>query len=137
LAKTNNHSYWAAWSVMAASVALNRQDLFNWSVKEYRIAAGQIEADGTLPNERKRRERAAAYHNYALQPLVMHRFAQANGVDLLPENQYALQRLANWVLQHDNRNVDWLAPYCTLTKCDSAFTARCQSYTKNRRMAAI
>jgi hypothetical protein len=56
---------------MAASVALNRQDLFNWSVKEYRIAAGQIEADGTLPNERKRRERAAAYHNYALQPLVM------------------------------------------------------------------
>jgi hypothetical protein len=56
---------------MAASVALNRQDLFNWSVKEYRIAAGQIEADGTLPNERQRRERAAAYHNYALQPLVM------------------------------------------------------------------
>jgi hypothetical protein len=56
---------------MAASVALNRQDLFNWSVKEYRIAARQIEADGTLPNERQRRERAAAYHNYALQPLVM------------------------------------------------------------------
>lgn len=137
LAKTNNHSYWAAWSVMAASVALNRQDLFNWSVKEYRIAARQIEADGTLPNERQRRERAAAYHNYALQPLVMiASFAKANGVDLFPENQYALQRLANWVLQHDNRNTDWLVPYCTLVKCDSVTISLRDASPpqKNRRM---
>ena len=137
LAKTNNHSYWAAWSVMAASVALNRQDLFKWSVKEYRIAARQIEADGTLPNERQRRERAAAYHNYALQPLVMiASFAKANGVDLFPENQYALQRLANWVLQHDNRNTDWLVPYCTLVKCDSVTISLRDASPpqKNRRM---
>lgn len=29
LEKTNNHSYWAAWSVMATSVATNRRDLFD------------------------------------------------------------------------------------------------------------
>ena len=29
LEKTNNHSYWAAWSVMATSIATNRRDLFD------------------------------------------------------------------------------------------------------------
>lgn len=120
LEKTNNHSYWAAWSVMATSVALNRRDLFDWSVKEYRIAAGQIGANGTLPNERKRRARAVAYHNYALQPLVMiASFAQANHVDLLAENNHALQRLASYVLRNDRQDRQWLEPYCTLVKCDS------------------
>ncbi|VTP68240.1 Alginate lyase precursor [Leclercia adecarboxylata] len=44
LKSTNNHSYWAAWAVMASAVALDRRDLFAWSLKEYRIAAGQIAA---------------------------------------------------------------------------------------------
>jgi poly(beta-D-mannuronate) lyase len=63
-------------------------------------------------------------------------FAKANGVDLFPENQYALQRLANWVLQHDNRNTDWLVPYCTLAKCDSVTISLRDSSSpqKNRRM---
>lgn len=120
LSKTNNHSYWAAWSVMATSVAVNRQDLFDWSLKEYRIAAGQIEADGTLPNERQRRERATAYHNYALQPLVMiASFAQANNKDVMQENNHALIRLARYVLQHDKSHLEWLEPYCTLIECDN------------------
>lgn len=137
LAKTNNHSYWAAWSVMATSVALNRRDLFDWSVKEYRIAAGQIGHDGTLPNERKRRERAVAYHNYALQPLVMMAsFAQANRVDLLAEHDRALQRLASYVLRHDNHDLQWLAPYCTLVKCDNVTISMrdAQRPLKDRRL---
>lgn len=136
LSKTNNHSYWAAWSVMAASVALDRRDLFEWSLKEYRIAASQINANGVLPNEQKRGPRAVAYHHYALQPLVMiASFAKANQVDITQQNRGALKRLAGYVLTHDTHD-EWLEPYCDLTKCDSVTLARRdgQRPIKNRRL---
>jgi poly(beta-D-mannuronate) lyase len=139
LEKTNNHSYWAAWSVMATSVATNRRDLFDWSVKEFKVGANQVDKDGFLPNELKRNQRALAYHNYALPPLAMiASFAQVNGVDLRPENNGALQRLGERVLAGVNdpdsfkqRNGDkqdmtdlkidskfaWLEPYCSLYSC--------------------
>jgi poly(beta-D-mannuronate) lyase len=123
LRKTNNHSYWAAWAVMATAVALDRRDLFDWSVKEYRIAAGQIAADGHLPNEQKRGARALAYHNYALQPLVMiASFAAANGQDVVAENNGALGRLAGYVLSQKQTDPVWLEPWCDITDCDA--TAR-------------
>ena len=139
LDKTNNHSYWAAWAVMATSVATNRKDLFDWSVKEFRLAATQVDQDGFLPNELKRKQRALAYHNYALAPLAMiASFAQVNGVDLRPENNGALKRLGDQVLagvkspdaiasrsgesqdmtdlKADNKYA-WLEPYCSLYSC--------------------
>ncbi|MDE1164961.1 MAG: mannuronate-specific alginate lyase [Pseudomonas sp.] len=144
--KTNNHSYWAAWSVMSASVATNRRDLFDWSVKEFKIGANQIDAQGFLPNELKRRQRALAYHNYALPPLAMiASFAQANGVDLRQENNSALKRLGDRVLagvddsdQFQQKNgqkqdmtdlkVDskfaWLEPWCSLYSCGPDVLAR-------------
>ncbi|MDP3977923.1 MAG: mannuronate-specific alginate lyase [Pseudomonas sp.] len=141
LKKINNHSYWTAWSVMAAAVALDRRDLFDWSVEQFRVAANQVDEDGFLPNEIKREHRALAYHNYALPPLAMiASFAQANAVDLRPENQGALKRLAERVLDGVNDPDDfasktgekqdmedlrkdnkysWLAPYCTLYACSA------------------
>ncbi len=139
LAKINNHSYWAAWSVMATAVVTDRRDLFDWAVKEYRVAANQVDADGFLPNELKRKQRALAYHNYALPPLAMiASFAQANGVDLRKENNFALQRLGEGVLAgardpvHFNTRAGvkqdlkdlkidskyaWLEPWCALYQC--------------------
>ena len=137
--KTNNHSYWAAWAVMATSVATNRKDLFDWSVKEFRVGANQVDSTGFLPNELKRKQRALAYHNYALAPLAMiASFAQANGMDLRPENNGALKRLGDKVLagtlkpddfaarsgesqdmtdvEKDNKFA-WLEPYCSLYSC--------------------
>ena len=141
LDKTNNHSYWAAWSVMATSIATNRRDLFDWAVKEYKVGANQVDADGFLPNELKRQQRALAYHNYALPPLAMiASFAQVNGVDLRQENQGALKRLGDRVLagvkdpdafedksgkEQDmtDLKVDskfaWLEPYCSLYSCSA------------------
>jgi len=125
LKSTNNHSYWAAWAVMASAVALARRDLFAWSLKEYRIAAGQIAADGTLANEQRRRERALAYHNYALQPLVMiASFAAANKVDVTQENHGALARLVNYVLQQKDADLEWLEPWCALSHCSSVTLSR-------------
>jgi poly(beta-D-mannuronate) lyase len=124
---------------MATSVATNRKDLFDWSVKEFRLAATQVDQDGFLPNELKRKQRALAYHNYALAPLAMiASFAQVNGVDLRPENNGALKRLGDQVLagvkspdaiasrsgesqdmtdlKADNKYA-WLEPYCSLYSC--------------------
>ncbi|MDW3713059.1 MULTISPECIES: mannuronate-specific alginate lyase [unclassified Pseudomonas] len=139
LKKINNHSYWAAWSVMATAVATNRRDLFDWSVDQFRVAASQVDKDGFLPNELKREQRALAYHNYSLPPLAMiAAFAQANGVDLREENNGALRRLGERVIAgvddqepFDDRtgkdqDMDelekhakfaWLEPWCALYGC--------------------
>nr|WP_231387662.1 mannuronate-specific alginate lyase [Pseudomonas nitroreducens] len=139
LKKINNHSYWAAWSVMSTAVVTNRRDLFDWSVQEFKVAANQVDNDGYLPNELKRRQRALSYHNYSLPPLTMiAAFAQVNGVDLRQENNGALQRLANRVMQgvddqdafdektgndqdmgdlKENSKFAWLEPYCALYRC--------------------
>lgn len=141
LDKTNNHSYWAAWSVMATSIATDRRDLFDWAVKEFKVGANQVDAQGFLPNELKRQQRALAYHNYALPPLAMiASFAQANGVDLRPENNGALKRLGERVLagakdpdaferksgkaqDMTDLKVDskfaWLEPFCSLYTCSA------------------
>ncbi|WP_309137377.1 mannuronate-specific alginate lyase [Pseudomonas sp. LS44] len=141
LKQINNHSYWAAWSVMATAVVTDRRDLFDWSVQQFQVAAGQVDAGGYLPNEMKREQRALAYHNYALPPLAMiAAFAQANGVDLREDHDHALRRLAERVmagvddpdefadksgedqdmtdLKKDSK-FSWLEPYCTLYRCSA------------------
>ncbi|MDF7760607.1 mannuronate-specific alginate lyase [Kosakonia cowanii] len=158
LNKVNNHSYWAAWALMATSVATGRQDLFDQSLTIYRTALQQIDAEGFLPNELRRRQRALAYHNYALQPLVMIAlFARANGVDTLKENSTALPRLATQViagldnpqpftersgaaqdiafLQHP-ANLAWLEAWCQLADCDNALRTRLANLRplQNRRL---
>jgi poly(beta-D-mannuronate) lyase len=146
LEKTNNHTYWAAWAVMASAVVLDRRDLFDWAVKEFRTGASQVDAQGFLPNELKREKRALSYHNYSLPPLAMiASFAQANGVDLRGENDRALQRLGQLVIKgakdpelferkngqkqdmnevEDSAKWSWLEPWCSLYSCDAEALAR-------------
>lgn len=146
LEKMNNHEYWAAWAVAASAVALDRRDLFEWAVAQYRTAARQIDKDGYLPNELKRDTRALYYHNYALTPLAMiAAFGKANGVDLARENDYALKRLAERVLagiedpdafkdktgkkqivpDFDERSkFAWMEPYCWTLSCDADLLSR-------------
>ncbi|WP_240155598.1 mannuronate-specific alginate lyase [Candidatus Pantoea multigeneris] len=134
LQRINNHSYWAAWAVMSSAVVTNRRDLFEWATGRWQIAASQTDAQGMLPNELRRRQRALSYHNYALEPLVMiARFAAANQVrlPLRPlrqlsqnvidgiQNATPFQKASGYAqlplrLPQD---VVWLLPYCTLLPC--------------------
>jgi poly(beta-D-mannuronate) lyase len=92
--RRNNHLYWAAWSVMAAAVALDDQETFDWSVGRYRFAMDQIEDDGTLPLEMARRSKALHYHLYSIPPLVLIAETGArNGLNLYAEQGGALHRL--------------------------------------------
>lgn len=142
LARTNNHSYWAAWAIMATSVVTNRQDLFQHALTMYRTGAGQVDSEGFLPNELRRRQRAFSYHNYAVQPLVMIAlFARSNHVEVMDENHAALARLATRVITgfdsddafnqkagvsqdlaftRQDSSYAWLEGWCVLTQCDTA-----------------
>ncbi|MDD2341748.1 MAG: polysaccharide lyase [Tolumonas sp.] len=133
----NNHDYWAAWGVMTTAVVLNRADLFNWSGEIYLNAMAQVNADGELPNELKRRSRALSYHNFALQPLVLlAAFGEANGQPWLSADNAALQRLAALVIHNlddssvlaqaaeakqvkeslrEHGRLAWLAPYIAIS----------------------
>lgn len=148
LARTNNHSYWAAWAIMATSVVTNRRDLFDVSLAMYRTAATQIDDQGFLPNELRRRQRAFAYHNYAVQPLVMIAlFARSNHVEVIGENHAALQRLAARVIAgfdnpdafnqkagvtqdlaftRQDSSYAWLEGWCALTQCNDETVKRLQ-----------
>ena len=145
LDKINNHEYWAAWSVMATAVALDRREFFDWALAQYRTAISQIDGEGYLPNELARETRALHYHNYALGPLAMiAAFAKANGVDVR-NGAPAMQRLAGRVLEgvdnpktfesktgerqelgdlQENSKFAWLEAYCWTFGCDSRMERR-------------
>lgn len=146
LSKVNNHEYWAAWAVMAVSVATDRRDLFDWSLGQFDVAMTQIDRDGYLPNELKRDTRALSYHNYSLPPLTMiAAFAKANGVEMRPESTAALDRLIARVMdgvadphafeektgkkQHvadlgEAGKFTWMEPYCWTFRCTAQMQER-------------
>lgn len=149
LGKMNNHEYWAAWGVMAASVATDKRDLFEWSIQQFQIAGTQVDAEGFLPNELARDTRALQYHNYALTPLTMiAAFAKANGREPEKAQREAMDRLSERVLAGMDRpdvferktgdkqitadlseksKLAWLEPYCWTFGCDAAMNQRLES----------
>ncbi|MDB5970734.1 MAG: algL [Hydrocarboniphaga sp.] len=159
LDKINNHYYWAAWSVMASSVVNNRHDQFDWAVKMYDIFAGQVDAEGYLPNEMKRESRAAGYQVYAVTPVAMiAAFGKANNADLAATGNKALSRAAERALSayddpsqyeaktgkqqtlegadEQSAKLAWLEPYCWATQCSAATIAKRDQLRpmKNRRL---
>lgn len=159
LKNVNNHFYWAAWSVMATGVALDRRELFDWSTRIYNTFATQADEQGFLPNELNRETRALGYHNFAITPLAMiAAFGKANGVDLASQGNGALKRLATVTLQGiDNpklfedrtgkpqaldgfdepqSKLAWLAPYCWTVGCTGVAAQKLEALRplKNTRL---
>lgn len=90
----NNHLYWAGVQVAAVALAADDHKLLDWALEAYRNGSRQITAEGTLPLEMRRGQRALHYHLYALSPLVyIAEFAELNGFHLYAENDSAIRRL--------------------------------------------
>ena len=128
----NNHRAWAGLAVMAAGIAADRQDLFDWGMDSFSIVARQVDADGALPLELARRGLALHYHLFAAEPMVvMAELAAPNGPDLYAAENGALPRLVcramagladpSWfaaragaaqdVRPGDLRGLGWLRPF--------------------------
>ncbi|MGH8446815.1 MAG: mannuronate-specific alginate lyase, partial [Solimonas sp.] len=145
--KINNHYYWAAWSVMATGVVVDRRDQFDWAAKMYGIFAQQVDADGYLPNEMARQTRAAGYQVYAVTPVaMMAAFGKANHVELAAEGNNALQRAAERAIgvyddprayeaktgkrqtlegaDEQSSKLAWLEPYCWTVACTGTAAAK-------------
>ena len=95
----NNHLYWAGYAAMAAAIVGNDHPLFHWGVTTYDDGVHFIDADGTLPLEIARGQRALHYHLFALGPLVMMaEFGEDNGLPMYADNHGALHALVNRTL---------------------------------------
>ncbi len=146
----NNHFYWAGFAVMTAGIAADDRNLYKWGSSTYTFGVDQIQADGTLPLEMARGQRALHYHLFAIAPLVtMAELAQANGDDLYGYDHSRLKLLVTVSVSGLNDNhffqeksgvaqdtpkdghvspsdVAWLAPYaCRFPSPD--FTALLQA----------
>jgi len=90
----NNHLYWGGIPVIAAGVATNDRDLFDWGIQTYEEGVKQVTPDGTLPKEMARAVRALHYHIFAIVPLVMlAEYGEDNGIEMYARHDNALKRL--------------------------------------------
>lgn len=107
--RNNNHMYWAAWGVMAAGIALDDQEMFDWALYEAKVGIHTIQDNGTLPLEISRGRKAYHYHVFAAVPLfMMAETARVNDIDLYSVNKEGLKRLANLILENTDDQADFV-----------------------------
>ncbi len=93
----NNHRYWAGLAAMAVGRVTQDRGLRDWALASARIGLAQVNAEGALPLELARGERARHYHLYAATPLVMTaELALIDRVDLYRDHGGALRRLVRF-----------------------------------------
>ncbi|HEX2527417.1 MAG TPA: alginate lyase family protein [Geminicoccus sp.] len=98
---SNNHLLWCAASCATAGIASGRNDQLDWAIATAEQALDEVTEQGVLPREAARGARALAYHNFALEALVVvAEMAGANGRDLYRHHDEALRRLANFVIRN-------------------------------------
>ena len=96
----NNHRYWNGLSAIAAGIASGDETLIKWGADSARIGIRQITRDGILPLEINRAKRARDYHSFATEPLIaIAELARTQGIDLYAENDKALSRLVDRVVE--------------------------------------
>jgi len=106
----NNHYYWTGVGVLATGIATGNAALLEQGKAIYLKGLGDIEADGALPMEMARGEKALHYHNYALAPLVVMADigSHATGEDWYGWRDHRLELLAERVLS-GWRDTSWFA----------------------------
>lgn len=73
----NNHYNWAILGVGSVGFSINDDHLINSAKKMFHVAIAEIQPDGILPLEIKRKERASSYHSMAAQPLAVYQLLRS------------------------------------------------------------
>ena len=95
----NNLVYWAGLNLVAIGTVTNQPDLIDSGLIRAREGIRDIGPNGALEREVKRGDRALHYHTFALLPLVFTaELVQRRHIDLYRENDHAIARLANLVI---------------------------------------
>jgi poly(beta-D-mannuronate) lyase len=95
----NNLVYWAGLNLVAIGTVTNQPKLIDSGLIRAREGIRDIGPNGALEREVKRGNRALSYHNFSLLPLVFTaELVQRRGIDLYQENDHAIGRLANLVI---------------------------------------
>lgn len=95
----NNLVYWAGLNLVAIGTATNQPQLIDSGLIRAREGIRDIGPNGALEREVKRGDRALHYHTFALLPLVFTaELVQRRNIDLYKENDHAISRLANLVI---------------------------------------
>jgi poly(beta-D-mannuronate) lyase len=92
--RRNNHWYWLGLALGAVGTAIDSPRHWVEARAIMADAARDVAADGTLPPELARKERALFYHAFSVMPLVvLARLAEARGEDFYALGGGALDRL--------------------------------------------
>ena len=96
----NNLVYWAGLDLVSIGIVAHRPELIDAGLARAREGIHDIGPNGALEREVKRGNRALHYHTFALIPLVFTaELARQQHVDLYHENDGAIARLANLVIE--------------------------------------
>jgi poly(beta-D-mannuronate) lyase len=95
----NNLVYWAGLNLVAIGTVTDQPNLIDSGLIRAREGIRDIGPNGALEREVKRGNRALHYHTFALLPLVFTaELVQRRHIDLYQENDHAIGRLANLVI---------------------------------------
>lgn len=98
--KRNNHWYWLGLSLGGVGLAAGNERYWSEARRIMQDAARDIRADGSLPMELARGERALHYHAFAAMPLVvLAEIAATRGEDFYALGDGALHRLVALTLK--------------------------------------
>lgn len=98
--KRNNHWYWLGLSLGGVGLAAGNERYWSEARRIMHDAARDIRADGSLPMELDRGERALHYHAFAAMPLVvLAEIAATRGEDFYALGNGALHRLVALTLK--------------------------------------
>jgi poly(beta-D-mannuronate) lyase len=95
--RAHNHGLWAGLAVASAGIVLNDKSKLDFGVTILREGLAAVAADGSLPEEMARGERAMLYQHFATMAIMgIAAIADANGVKLSEAEQQALVRLVRF-----------------------------------------
>jgi poly(beta-D-mannuronate) lyase len=98
--KRNNHWFWLGLALGGVAIATGDESMWGLARGIAQDAARDILADGALPMELERGERALHYHAFAAMPLiVLAELAALRGEDFYASGDGALHRLAGLTLK--------------------------------------